>query len=925
MPHSPTSIAERRHAAAGRGEGALWRRVDLHLHSPGVETFKLPPGSDVRSEAGRRKVVDAYVERLVDAAVDVAAITDYNGIRVSWFRSIRDRAAERGITVLPGVEISFRVPKYGLHVLAIFDRDRDVDEVNRFLPHLDGRPEKPLIDERGKHRDIEPEGRVEDCLSKLRERFPCVLILPHPDQESGFAKSYKPKDAVRFLRDVAPDAIEHCSEKTIEALRSTGDLPESLLDRLVFVEFSDPKRIDEIGGKSLADGRPRATYLKLSHRGLEAIHLALHDPQTRLAVGRQPPVATHPRIRRMAVDGSGFLGRLEMRWNDDLNVIIGGRGTGKSAIVEVLRYALDLPPYADASSREDLVRHALGSGGRVELELERSIGAGRSQCYRIRRVWGEEPRVVDAASGKTVATPPAEALGPNGGPVVFGQREIYEASRSERERLALLDQLIGEEAKSCERKVEQALSRLRANARQLLEARKNLDRRDELRDRLQRIEHEIAVYEKHGAATKLEQAKRLREDRQRLRTATDAIQEARDAWQDAGSEVESSLARARDALSRRSSSQREILAEAERRIDDLERTIDHLIDRGEAAFGEGAAALKALVPRWQKAVEPLEEEINRIKQEAQTEALDPDRLLALSEEKAGLEPQLEHLRRYEADLHKLRQERRSLVEQARDLRLEVQRLRRERAEQIAGQLEGRLRLEVELKGQKEGYRVQLAALLKGSGLTADAIDRLAAPEATDGIALAAAVREGAAAVAEQFDVTETMARRLVDWLGDERRLFELETFLPADALRIKLRIGDDYRELDELSAGQRATAILLLLFALEGRVLVLDQPEDDLDNRFVYEDVVQILRQQKGLDDRPRRQIIAASHNANIPVLGDAELVLALEVENGRAQISDRGSIDDPNVRERIKTIMEGGEEALARRFEKYRGLRGRP
>ncbi|MGH8910332.1 MAG: hypothetical protein ACRD0K_28515 [Egibacteraceae bacterium] len=72
--------------------------------------------------------------------------------------------------------------------------------------------------------------------------------------------------------------------------------------------------------------------------------------------------------------------------------------------------------------------------------------------------------------------------------------------------------------------------------------------------------------------------------------------------------------------------------------------------------------------------------------------------------------------------------------------------------------------------------------------------------------------------------------------------------------------------------------MLLLLFALEGKPLVLDQPEDDLDNRFVYNDVVKLLREAKGIPDTAhRRQVIAATHNANIPVLGDAELVLALE------------------------------------------------
>lgn len=84
-------------------------------------------------------------------------------------------------------------------------------------------------------------------------------------------------------------------------------------------------------------------------------------------------------------------------------------------------------------------------------------------------------------------------------------------------------------------------------------------------------------------------------------------------------------------------------------------------------------------------------------------------------------------------------------------------------------------------------------------------------------------------------------------------------------MSIGLVIDGSIRDLSLLSGGQKATALLLLLFAVRGRPLILDQPEDDLDNRFVYEDVVALLRAEKGvLDPDRRRQIIVATHMANI-------------------------------------------------------------
>jgi DNA repair exonuclease SbcCD ATPase subunit len=352
--------------------------------------------------------------------------------------------------------------------------------------------------------------------------------------------------------------------------------------------------------------------------------------------------------------------------------------------------------------------------------------------------------------------------------------------------------------------------------------------------------------------------------------------------------------------------------------------IIELNGKAESLFDEAESKLDALNQRWQAALKPLEEAINKIKREAQTESLDPDRLLKLAEEKATIEPLIEELEGAQQGLNQLIEERRNHIRDVRDRRLNEHKLRRERASEIGGLLRGRLRLQVEFKGMKERYKSQLQSAVRGSGLTQDAIDRLVAPDATDGIALAESIRAGSADLQKKFGVTAGMADRLVSWgSADESRLFELEGIMPTDVLRVELEVDGQYRSLDRLSAGQRATAVLLLLFALEGRVMVLDQPEDDLDNRFVYEDVVQMLRDQKGLKDHSkRRQVIAASHNANIPVLGDAELVVPLEVENGRARISHAASIDDTETRELVKKVMEGGEEAFMLRAQKYGGIR---
>lgn len=121
--------------------------------------------------------------------------------------------------------------------------------------------------------------------------------------------------------------------------------------------------------------------------------------------------------------------------------------------------------------------------------------------------------------------------------------------------------------------------------------------------------------------------------------------------------------------------------------------------------------------------------------------------------------------------------------------------------------------------------------------------------------------------------------------------------------------------MDELSKGQRATALLLLLLGASRAPLVIDQPEDDLDNRFVYDGVVRKLRELKG-----RRQIIASTHNADVPFLGDAELIVALEGsgQNGKPIDGGIGSLDDATIRALAESILEGGSTAFNARQHLY-------
>ena len=120
----------------------------------------------------------------------------------------------------------------------------------------------------------------------------------------------------------------------------------------------------------------------------------------------------------------------------------------------------------------------------------------------------------------------------------------------------------------------------------------------------------------------------------------------------------------------------------------------------------------------------------------------------------------------------------------------------------------------------------------------------------------------------------------------------------------------------EASAGQQATALLTVLLNQPGTPLIIDQPEDDIDNRAI-DDIIKNI-----WDAKKKRQLIFTSHNANLVVNGDSELVVCCDYREAgnqtRGIIKAQGAIDSQNVKDEITSVMEGGEKAFRLRKDKY-------
>ncbi|WP_322821027.1 hypothetical protein [Chloroflexus sp.] len=286
--------------------GARWVRVDLHLHSPGVHSFKMPTGL---STDDQQELIRRYIAQLQNQGIEVAAITDYQQIREEWFIPIRAAAREEGIYIYPGVELSFGggiAGKQGLHILAIFPYDADPEAINRAIDKLlDYDTTLPLLTN-GKHRDLKPKTALAECLNRLRQEQGCLFIFAHPNDSNGLFKTYTTGEAAELIAAVSPEAIESFTENDRQRLQSTAKISKEILDRIATVENSDNHSVEEIGTKA-CNGQVRCMYLKLSALDdLRAIRLALRDNALLVRVG-EPPRAAYTHIEQFIIEGNGFL------------------------------------------------------------------------------------------------------------------------------------------------------------------------------------------------------------------------------------------------------------------------------------------------------------------------------------------------------------------------------------------------------------------------------------------------------------------------------------------------------------------------------------------------------------------------------------------------------------------------------------------
>lgn len=633
------------------------------------------------------------------------------------------------------------------------------------------------------------------------------------------------------------------------------------------------------------------------------------------AKAAEPPSSDAGRCHRITVVSiiGGFLDRTTLDLTGGLNCIIGGRGTGKTTVVELVRFALDaLPaPQVDGAARrriETLIQQNLG-GGRVEVTIETRDGL----TYVVTRAVGEEPIVLDADGKATEITVKAGGLFKA---AIYSQNEVESIADNPRSQLHLIDSFDADRIAELSGEVTSVQHALDANAAQITPLQLQIASLTEELGALPGIEAKLKGYANAGGqnAEAINQAHAHKALRDREKRAVDGI---RQYLVDYGAQLgrfSRQIATQVNALFGRDvvtgpnaaavTAIRDALLQCASDVDAAIATARRRIDAGRALLSQGAQALSVAHNQQELAFRTLIEQ----HQAAQGQAVERSRLERIRNELLAKQGTRDRLT---GQLTGLQQQRRELHQRLSDLRDRRFSMRRAVAESITRALRGTVRASVQQAGDTEQYAELLAGALRSARVKAGVVAGKIA-NAVMPARLAAIVQSGdTQPLVEEADLSEDQARKVLEVLANSDTLCKLETAELTDMPRIELNDGGEYKESGSLSTGQKCTTILPILLLDSDNPLLIDQPEDNLDNRFIFECVVGSIQAMKA-----RRQLVFVTHNPNIPVLGDAERLFVLESDGVNARLANQGTVDE--CKGDILTLLEGGEEAFRRRQSRY-------
>src|SRR5215813_6670879 len=617
-------------------------------------------------------------------------------------------------------------------------------------------------------------------------------------------------------------------------------------------------------------------------------------------------------VEKIEITG-GFLPGLSVQLPQGLTCIIGPRGSGKSTLAEAIRFAV-CGLSAAPKHCVDLVQANLAGGALVTITaLAEDVGR-----YTLKRGLKQQP-VLLAPGGRTIdsvdidrgtflpldaySSPEIEAIADE----VLGQK-----------RRTLLDELRSEQVRTVHLSLAESARALDANADLIRTTQRSIQDLTEQAEELGDVRARLNALppSDHESTAEFVRASRQQQLNQRETSKLDAFDRELGSL-DQG--LEQMKKKTQIVFKTR-------LAEEHSANTDILCQYDNLLAATLKSIEEQFSTINTQIREAQKTIAKARDSITKAHSDHAGELARLTALnLAASEQartRATLEQQLSKLQSVEERRSELNIELKTLVDQRKSLKAkhilmrdQISSIREEVASELQREAGKRVRIRIMRNADHLAYQQMLVDGLRGARVR----------NHEEIIATLMQLRPEQLAQLIQTDDSESLeeltafgrerSRKILDAFRESVDPLTLELIAIEDRVGIELNVSSagkaNFKDASDLSRGQKCTALLPILLARRDSPLIIDQPEDNLDNHFIFETVVNAVQRLKR-----RRQMIFITHNANIPVLAEADLVLVMNSDGRVGGVEKSGTVDE--CREQIIDLLEGGREAFELRSKRY-------
>lgn len=847
-------------------------RADFHLHTKKDKEF-VYNGSE-------NDYIKEYIDALKSQSIQIGIITNHNKFDYEEYKALSKVAGREDIFLLPGVELSIKEGADSIHVLFVFNKDEWLkegnNEISKVISSLFIGVANPENENTHCNKDLFT------CInefSKVNKDF--FMIFAHVEQNKGLWNECG--GAIISSLSANPQFKKY----TLGFQKArTRDLIKKVHDwmgyDLALLEGSDPKQINEIG-------KGEKVYIKIGCFTYNALKFAVKDYQER--VFSEIPVTTHGYIKSLTCTG-GKLDKQVFSPSSELNTLIGIRGSGKSSIIEVLRYALEMNSSTnDNEYKDNLVKNVLGSGGEVNVEIVDKY----QKHYFLKRILNEKCSIYDD-KGNILNFPVSGLLN---NPIYFGQKDLA-LSKTGYEH-ELLNKMIGKNALDISTELNEITISITNTIKKYKSISDIPSKLEDLRSKNSELEHKLKIFKEKGVDEKLKKQVSCNKDLEMLRAIYNKEKLIAEALDNSFSNDSIDSLKIIDC---QSEFNQEIMMKASKQIKESIEIIG-TIDLQRKALRESMSKLDAIITELVEKINSLKEEFAEIKRDINDNTIDVESFIKYQKQLTSNNIEIEKMEESLKQKNSLQLNLKALFSNRNEL-LKKRFCAYEKGIDLINSSQEQLKISIGFKEDKTTFKNELKNNFKGTGLNEQKYNDLS-NSFTD-----------FASISEDYYVNDGKKLAVIcarNYLKVAEKIDEIYPSLVGIEIRDSISINYHGKLLSKHSLGQRASALVLFILTQnDSDVIIIDQPEDDLDNQVIYNELIKTIKEEKR-----NMQFIFATHNANIPVLGDAERIVLTTYESDSESITlSQGNIDTPDSQKQIINIMEGGEEAFKLRNSIY-------